>query len=146
MCTKEEPIYIVEELMDQNLNSYLQDQNTKDKTSLKDLVHMSAQVCTCGHVCVVNMLYEGANTEASPRITWLPFRHVAFYLEPVGCPNYRRSHFPLWLTSLARSFCCVRCFLGLGCNNNDALIYQFYVLIIWNILCYTSHKNNCQKI
>ena len=40
----EEPIYIIEELMDQCLNKYLQEQTTQDKTSLKDLTNMAAQV------------------------------------------------------------------------------------------------------
>ena len=44
VCSLEEPIYIVEELMDQCLNKYLQEQSTQDKTSLKDLTNMASQV------------------------------------------------------------------------------------------------------
>ena len=44
VCTLEEPIYIVEELMDQCLNKYLQEPGTKDRTSIKDLTFMAAQV------------------------------------------------------------------------------------------------------
>ena len=34
----------MEELMDQCLNKYLQEQTTQDKTSLKDLTNMASQV------------------------------------------------------------------------------------------------------
>ncbi|XP_063689716.1 tyrosine-protein kinase SRK2-like isoform X1 [Bolinopsis microptera] len=46
VCSMEEPIYIIEELMDQCLNKYLQEQTTQDKTSLKDLTNMAAQVAS----------------------------------------------------------------------------------------------------
>ena len=54
----EEPIYIIEELMDQCLNKYLQEQTTQDKTSLKDLTNMAAQVRITFYLyCITFIIY-----------------------------------------------------------------------------------------
>jgi len=46
VCSKEEPIYIIEELMEHPLNKYLQLPETKEHLVIKNLIDMSAQVAS----------------------------------------------------------------------------------------------------
>ena len=62
VCSMEEPIYIIEELMDQCLNKYLQEQTTQDKTSLKDLTNMAAQVRITFYLYICHLLSVGIDT------------------------------------------------------------------------------------
>ena len=61
VCSMEEPIYIIEELMDQCLNKYLQEQTTQDKTSLKDLTNMAAQVSPISYAQLLDSLVSCVN-------------------------------------------------------------------------------------